>query len=208
MKKSDSVGTLVIRLLIITACAGLILGLVYSFTKEPIAQQQLRMENEARQTALPEADDFLLIMEADEDGVRRASENAPNPFPDDEVIPPEIQQVYAGLKDGNIVGYTMALVTKGFSPGLSLTVGIDNAGIITGVEIGSHEETPGLGANATDPEFLAQYVGADGPIAVVKTPTDSTTEITAITGATITSNAVTDAVNLVREFYETYLTGV
>lgn len=208
MKKSDSVGTLVIRLLIITACAGLILGLVYSFTKEPIAAQELKRENEARQTALPEADDFIMIAAADEDGVRTASEDAPPAFPDDSVIPPEIQQVYAGLKDGNIIGYTMSVVTKGFSPGLSLTVGIDNGGIITGVEIGSHEETPGLGANATDPEFLAQYVGADGPIAVVKTPTDSTTEITAITGATITSNAVTDAVNLVREFFETYLTGV
>lgn len=208
MKKSDSVGTLVIRLLIITVCAGLILGLVYSFTKGPIEQQQLKQENEARKTALPQADDFILIMETDDDGVRRASADAPPTFPDDSEVAPEIQQVYAGTKDGGIIGYTMAIVTKGFSPGLTLTVGIDTEGVITGVEIGSHEETPGLGANATDPEFLAQYVGADGPIAVVKTPTDSKTEITAITGATITSTAVTDAVNLVREFYETYLTGV
>lgn len=208
MKKSDAISTLVIRLLIITACAGLILGLVYSFTKDPIAQQQLKRENEARMAALPQAQDFVLIMETDENGVRKPSADAPPSFPDDSQVATEIQQIYAGTKDGQIVGYTMALVTKGFSPGLSLTVGIDTSGVITGVEIGSHEETPGLGANATNPEFLAQYVGADGPIAVVKTPTDSKTEITALTGATITSNAVTDAVNLVREFFETYLAGV
>lgn len=208
MKKSDSVGTLTLRLLIITACAGLILGLVYAVTKQPIADQQLRQENEARMTALPEASDFVMIMDTDDDGVRSVSDDAPPSFPDDDAVPAEIQQVYAGLNGNEIVGYTMSIVTKGFSPGLTLTVGVSSEGTVTGVEIGSHEETPGLGANATDPEFLAQYVGADGPLAVVKTPTGSDTDIVAITGATITSTAVTNAVNMAREFFETYLTGV
>lgn len=54
----DSIATLTIRLLIITVLAGLILGIVYSVTKEPIEQQNLLTANESRRTVLPDAQDF------------------------------------------------------------------------------------------------------------------------------------------------------
>ncbi len=184
MKNKDSIANLSIRLVIITLCAGLILGLVYAITKDPIAEQVARMENEARMEALPQAADFeqvdLSAYTADE----------------------TITQVYEGMADGQPVGYTIAMVTKGYSPNLTLTVGIDTVGAITGVTINSHEETPGLGANATSPDFLGQYVGSSGPLTVVKTPTGQTGEIQALTGATITSQSVTDAVNVARTFFE------
>jgi len=185
LKNDSSILNLTLRLLIITACAGLILGIVYSITSAPIAEQQLKKETEARMSVLPAATDFRLV-----EGLTLADNYQ------------EIQQVYEGTDGGSTVGYTMSVITKGYSPGLSLTIGIDSAGTITGVDIGSHGETPGLGANATNPDFLSQYVGADGPLTVVKTPTGTTGEITAITGATITSTAVTNAVNMVREFFE------
>ena len=187
----DSVGTLTLRLLIITLAAGFILGLVHSVTAGPIEQQQILKANESRQTVLPEGQDFeqmdLTAFGADGDtyGI--------------------IEDVYRGTSGGETVGFTMSVRTNGYSPNLCLTVGIDTAGIVTGVDITSHEETAGLGANATEPEFLGQYVGADGPLVVTKTPGGTTGEIVALTGATITSRAVTDAVNLCRDFYAEFL---
>lgn len=119
-----------------------------------------------------------------------------------------IEEVYAGVgADGSPVGYTMNIRTNGYSANLCLTVGVDMQGVVTGVDILSHEETAGLGANAANPEFLGQYLGADGPLTVVKTPTGATGEVQALTGATITSRAVTNAVNLAREFALAYLVG-
>ncbi len=183
----DGIVNLVVRLGIITLCAGLILGLAYTVTKTPIEQQTIKQETEARIDVLPQADDFTQL----------------------EVQPDEafaiVQQVYQGTAGGSPVGYTFAITTKAFSPNLKMTVGIDMNGVVTGVNIGSHEETPGLGANATNPEFLAQYVGVDGPYTVVKAATGVTGEINAITGATITSKGVTDAVSAAREYYNKYL---
>lgn len=193
-KNMDSVGTLTLRLLVITLAAGLILGLVYALTKEPIAEQQALKANLSRQAVMPDGEDFtpmdLAAVGADGDtyGI--------------------IEDIYtAADSSGGTVGYTMSVRTNGYSPNLCLMVGIDTAGVVTGVDITSHEETAGLGANATSPEFLGQYVGADGPLVVAKTPTGVTGEIQALTGATITSRAVTDAVNLCRDFFAEYLAG-
>lgn len=193
-KKMDSVGVLTLRLLIITLAAGLILGLVYSMTKGPIEQQQILTANESRRTVMPAGDEFeqmdLAAIGADGDtyGI--------------------VEDIYRAVDaSGATVGFTMAVRTNGYSPNLRLTVGIDTAGVVTGVDIVSHEETAGLGANAANPEFLGQYLGADGPLVVAKTPTGATGEIVALTGATITSRAVTNAVNLCRDFFAQYLAG-
>ncbi len=191
VKNKDSVANLALRLIIITVCAGLILGLVYGITKGPIGQQTEKQQNEARMQVLPTAKDF--------EEIDMTALNA------DMEMYGIIQQIYAGLADGQVVGYTMSVLTKGFSANLALTVGMDVSGSVTGVAINSHEETAGLGANATKPEFLGQFEGADGPLTVAKTPTGQTGEIQALTGATITSKGVTDAVNLAREFFEAYL---
>ena len=75
------------------------------------------------------------------------------------------------------------------------------------MEITAHDETPGLGANATDPEWLEQFKETDGPLVVAKSPTGAVNEVQALTGATITSRGVASAVNLAREFGEQYLGG-
>lgn len=193
-KKMDSIGTLTLKLLIITLAAGLILGLVYTVTKEPIERQQIETANESRRTVLPEAADF--------------EQTDLTAFGVDGETYGIIEDVYRGTDSaGAPAGFTMAVRTNGYSANLCLTVGIDTAGTVTGVDITTHEETAGLGANATSPEFLGQYVGADGPLVVTKTPNGVTGEIEALTGATITSRAVTDAVNLCREFFAEYLAG-
>ena len=67
-------------------------------------------------------------------------------------------------------------------------VGVDVDGVITGLRVLSHSETPGLGALATDPSFYEQFVGKSGAIKVEKDGGD----IVAITSSTITSRAVSD----------------
>lgn len=187
----DSIATLTLRLLVITLAAGLILGLVHAMTEEPIAEQQALKATLSRQTVMPDGQEFTqmdlsaIAIDGNTYGI--------------------IEDVYEAAADGQTVGYTMAVRTNGYSANLCLMVGIDTAGVVTGVDITSHEETAGLGANATDPAFLGQYVGADGPLVVSKTPTGVTGEIQALTGATITSRAVTNAVNLCRDFFADYL---
>lgn len=115
-----------------------------------------------------------------------------------------IDEVYLG-KDasGNTVGATIKMNVKGFNPNIELTVGIQSDGTVSGIKISSHEETPGLGAKATEAAFSDQYKGkpADGSISVIKNGTPADSEIVAITGATITSNGVTSAVNLAAQYY-------
>jgi electron transport complex protein RnfG len=112
-----------------------------------------------------------------------------------------IKTVYKALDEsGNEIGITAGVVTKGFNSGLNITIGVGADGMIHGVIVGDNTETAGLGAKAAEPEYEGQYVGKKSPLSVVKSsPADS--EIEAITGATITSRGVTDAVNTVSEFY-------
>ena len=74
-------------------------------------------------------------------------------------------------------------------------------GAITGVEILSHGETPGLGANAVKPDFKNRFIGKSGQLTVDKNSNDGQ-NVQAITAATITSKAVTGAVNAVTAAYQ------
>lgn len=72
-----------------------------------------------------------------------------------------------------------------------MVVGVGTDGTVTGVSIISMSETSGLGANASKESFRGQFVGKSGELAVSK----DGGEIDALTGATITSRAVTSGVN-------------
>ena len=88
-------------------------------------------------------------------------------------------------------GYVVEVTPSGFGGELDLVVGVSADGSVTGVSIISHSETSGLGANATKEGFRSQYIGKTGTLAVSK----DGGEIDALTGATITSRAVTSGVN-------------
>lgn len=113
-------------------------------------------------------------------------------------------EYYTGLADGQAVGYVFETESKGYGGTVKVMTGISTEGEVTGVVILSHSETPGLGANAENPDFLDQYKQAapDGGIQVIKYQTPGQGQIEAMTGATITSKAVTDAVNLAIEQYK------
>ena len=107
------------------------------------------------------------------------------------------------------MGYVFETEGKGYGGSVNVMTGISTEGSITGVVILSHGETPGLGANAEKEEFRDQYkqpvANNVGGIQVVKYQTPSEGQIEAMTGATITSTAVTNAVNqAIAEYQNAY----
>ena len=160
-----------LKLFAIAAVAGLALGATNMVTSGPIAQQAVVAADAARRSVLPTAETFTELT---------ASEGLLN--------------AYAGYDAaGKLTGKTGTIVTKGYGGEIEITVGIDQNGAVTGVSIGgsSFAETAGLGARAKEPWFAEQFIGKASPIAIVK----DGGEIDAITSATITSRAVTNAVD-------------
>lgn len=114
----------------------------------------------------------------------------------------ETYEYFEGLdKDLNTVGYVFITVTKGYGGDVKLMTGVGKDGTVTGVEILQLTETPGLGMKAYENFFLTQFLGKDGSIAVVKSEAGGNS-IRAITGATITSNAVAGAINIALELFD------
>ena len=95
-------------------------------------------------------------------------------------------------------GYVVRVTRNGFGGAIDMMVGIDLDGKVTGISIISHSETASLGAECTREDFRAQFVGVSEAPKVTK---DGGT-IEALTGATVTSRAVADAVALALEFFK------
>ena len=93
-------------------------------------------------------------------------------------------------------GYVVRLNANGFGGAIDLMVGVDLNGAVTGISVISHSETASLGAECTRADWQSQFVGTTGDLKVTK---DGGT-VDALTGATVTSRAVTEAVNRAVEF--------
>ena len=90
--------------------------------------------------------------------------------------------------DGALIGYCVEVDGKGFGGSIGLMVGYNAACEIVGVRVVAHSETPGLGAKIKDASFLEQYEGKADEITLGE-------DVDAIGGATVSSRAVTEAVN-------------
>ena len=170
----------------ITLVVALCLGGVNAITVEPIAHQnQLKTENALAQ-----------VMDAESEEIEVAEGTV---MTTDAGTSVEIFAAYKMTKDGADAGYCVEVGPTGFGGAVDTMVGISAEGEITGISvIAAAGETPGLGANCTTPEFQSQFAGqpADGSVAVTK----DGGSITAITGATITSRAVSEGVNAAVKF--------
>ena len=104
---------------------------------------------------------------------------------------------------GETVGYIFVTVGKGgYSGDITVMTALDTKGVVTGLEITADEETQGLGKNAHNENFRNQYIGkAVDVYKVIKGEASADGEIEALSGATKTSNAVTNAVNLAKEAF-------
>ena len=111
--------------------------------------------------------------------------------------------IHKASQKGKEIGAAVESTTQGFGGDLKVLVGFNATGNILGYTILSTSETPGLGAKAQDQPFISQYNGKsiDNEIIVSKSSTGAENEIVAISGATITSQAVTDGINLAVEVF-------
>ena len=177
---------------LITLIAGICLGAVYEITKEPIAQAQDAAKKEAWQQVFPDADanDFELI-----DVDQKAADKAIK----DLGVKATIDEVCTVGEEGYVVTVTDK---EGYGGDIKITVGITADGTINGISILSITETAGLGMRATEPAFYEQYQGKQAEKFVVSKDGGDGEPIDALSGATITSRAVTGAVNAALGYYQ------
>ncbi len=175
----------------ITLVSGLLLGLVYEITKEPIAQAQDASKKEAWQQVFPEAslDDFE-VMDVDGDAAKAAADGLG--------VLATVDEVCAVGDMGYVVTVTDS---EGYGGNIQITVGITSDGTVNGISILSISETAGLGMRATEPEFYGQYEGKQTEKFAVSKDGGDGEPIDALSGATITSRAVTGAVNTALAYF-------
>ena len=119
-----------------------------------------------------------------------------------------IKEVNRGSANGETVGYNITVTPKGYGGLIEMVVGISDEGRLTDIKILSHTETPGLGAKAADPAFSGQFhEKIVEKIVVTTTPPAADNEIQAISGATITSEAVASGVNAALGYWAKNLKG-
>ena len=110
---------------------------------------------------------------------------------------------------GNSLGYVITVTAKdGSQANITFSVGIQMDGTVNGYSITSIAETPGLGDKAKNEEFSGQFQGKQADsFTVVKQAPASDSEIESISGATITSRAMTNGVNACMAYFKSALEG-
>ena len=177
MKHKDIL-SVALKLFIITAVSAFCLAAINMITAPIIAENNQKTELAAQRELLPEAEIFM-----------------PGEKPETARTGITINAFNTGLNKGEFCGYVATVTSNaGYGGDIKVMVGIDKSLKVTKVKILQSSETAGLGQNASKPKFIDQYIGADSLLTVVKGGAGKG-EISAISSATITSNAVTECVN-------------
>lgn len=192
-------------LLLVCMVAALALGFTNEVTKEPIAFNISESNRLARVEVFPQADNFKLIATIDEEAEEYTPHASAEMFLADYA---DVAEVYeASNAAGDVLGYVIRTTPYGYGGSIDVIIGFQLDGVITGVRVGDHQETPGLGAKAKLAKYYDQYNGltATGDIVVIKEAVkEGQNAIVAITSATITSDAITSGVNLSKQVLETF----
>ncbi|MBR6039257.1 MAG: RnfABCDGE type electron transport complex subunit D [Clostridia bacterium] len=178
----------VIALTIIAALAGVALSGVYSMTKDPIAAAELAKKRESFKVVCENAADFK-----DVDAAQKALDALEGgTYGGGKFGTTVIEEVYEAVDaNGNTAGYVFSITNRNaYNPPLKLALGVDPDGKILKIAFIELNETPGKGSKADEPAFKDQFVGQ----------TD-TSAVDTMSGATVTSKAVLNAVNAGLDFF-------
>ncbi len=169
IKKNREIFVPSATLLIICLVATLLLGVTNFFTSDLITKLEQETQTAAMQEVLP-AEGYIKT---------------------------EGKEIYTAEKNGAVAGYIFVTSGAGYGGDIKVMTAVDPAGKILAVSIlSASDETPGLGQNVTKEGFYSQFLGLSSEITVVKNGANAeVNEINAVTGATISSRAVTKAVN-------------
>jgi len=160
-------------LLVIAAISAGILAKVNDMTAPVIAENAMRAVNQARQEVLAGATSF--------DGEALKSE--------------DLEFVPGANENGDLIGYVVTVAEPGYSGDINFVLGFDSKGTITGLNIISNTETPGLGSKITNPEWLALWKGRNSSHEFNK-------GVDAFAGATISPEAVYNGMMRTLKAYE------
>ena len=161
-------------LLLITAVAGLVLGVVNSMTADVIEERLIAESLEAMESFFPDLDDASIIDESE--------------FLDYD----RVEEGFEVFSNGDVIGYTFKTNTNGYGGTIEMLTGINVEGEVVGIAILSQSETPGLGDVIETDDFKERFVGID---------VDGEIDVDTISGATVSSNAVIQGVESAIEVY-------
>lgn len=189
-------------LFVITLVAGLLLGFVNEVTKEPIAKTKELAKQEACKEVFQDASGFSLI-----EGF--STEEAAAVLAQEGVVGSDIAEVYAATDaSGATIGYVITVTNhEGYSGDIQFSMGVTLDGTLNGISLLSISETPGLGMEAGEvlvPQFAGKQVSA---FTYTKSGATDDSQIDAISGATVTTNAIVNGVNAGFVYYQTALEG-
>ena len=175
-----------LALTVITLVSGLLLGLVNDITAGPIASQQAKEKEEAYKAVFADAASFETVTSGEDTDLESyLDENGYKAQNIDEVMLAKDDQ-------GNELGYAFTVTTaEGYGGDIQFAMGVQDDGTLNGISILSISETAGLGMRATTDDFKNQFKDKNvEKFTYTKTGATSDDEIDALSGATITTNAV------------------
>ena len=163
---------LTLKLFVICSLTALLLACVNALTADKIAQNEANEKTAAIESIFPEFTSSEQIAPA----------------------PEGVSALYAIFSSSEKIGYAAELNPLGFGGKMTVMVGVDTSGKVVGVKLISHSETPGLGTRVGEAEHLSQYIGRNSE--------SIKSDIDVITGSTISSNAIRDAVAKAISLYD------
>ena len=190
-KKESTLINMLVALFVIAAVSGGVLGLVYGLTKDTIAEGEEKKNNDAIKAVLP-----LESVIYEVDTLNFTYEGTASVLPCT-IVKDSLTNAFKGVAIKTSEG--------GFGGKIELMVGITADGVIRGVSVLSHSETPGLGANMDKvlvDQFTDQKPGDGFTLEVTKNKEKEPEKVDAITAATITSRAFTKAVDKAYQAFE------
>ena len=169
------------------AAACVLLAFVYTGTEKIIAAREEKDQIDALKGIFPDADGFIVFTDAEYNDIA-------SPY---EIV--TIKAAFKAVKNDETVGVALTVSCPGYSGPIITMVGVSGAGIITGVKIMEHSDTPGLGANAASPAYFVDRAGGItfyGQFAgkSINDPFEIRNDVAAVTASTITSKAIAQAV--------------
>lgn len=199
-KKKDTMIKDAIILCLITLILGAVLAGVYAITKDPIDRAQAKTNNEACEKVVAEGDS---VQDNDPAKVEAAAAYfSGHNLSNNEVTEGETLAVWVDVKEvhptangGNVY---LVDAKKGYGGNVSFALGVDANGALTGISITAQSETAGLGANCVNEDWQAGFKGkvlpAEPSENMYNKEASNESQVQALSGATVTSRAITNAV--------------
>lgn len=180
-KNDNTIGKITLNLTVACFLCSLIIAFVYFITSPVAAKNAAILKDESMKALIKDAEDFKVVKGESE--------------------------MYEALKNNKTIGYVTQSESKGYGGTIELLVAVDTKGQVIGYNILTHNETPGLGDKTTKSQFKDQFKGKDIDHLVVTKDPSNKDDVQAITGATISSRAVTNGVHQAVEQVNEYIGG-